>query len=53
MKKLFFDKKNDSKIIILNYMLNIEIVTLFVVLVQISKKNESKKNKKIMKENFK
>ena len=30
-------------------MSNIKIVTLFVVAVQISKKNESKKNKKIMK----
>ena len=49
VKKLFFDEKNDSKIVILNHMSNIEIVTLFVVVVQISKKNESKKNKKIMK----
>ena len=49
VKKLFFDEKNDCEVVILNYMSNTEIVTLFVVVVQISKKNESKKNKKIMK----
>ena len=49
VKELFFDKKNDCKIVILNHMSNIEIVTLFVVVVQVSRKNESKKNKKIMK----
>ena len=49
VKKLFFDKKNDCEIVILNHMSDTEIVTLFVVVVQISKKNESKKNKKIMK----
>ena len=49
VKKLFFHKKNNCKIVILNHMSNTEIVTLFVVAVQASKKNESKKNKKIMK----
>ena len=49
VKKLFFDKKNDCEVVILNHMSNTEIVTLFVAAVQVSKKNESKKNKKIMK----
>ena len=49
IEKLFFDKKNDCEIVTLNHMSNIEIVTLFVVAVQASRKNESKKNKKIMK----
>ena len=49
VKKLFFDEKNDCEIVILNHMSDTEIVTLFVVVVQVSKKNESKKNKKIMK----
>ena len=49
VEKLFFDEKNDCEIVILNHMSNTEIVTLFVVVVQASKKNESKKNKKIMK----
>ena len=43
VKKLFFDEKNNSKIVILNYISNTEIVTLFIVVVQISKKNELKK----------
>ena len=49
VEKLFFDEKNDCEIVILNYMSDTEIITLFVVVVQASKKNESKKNKKIMK----
>ena len=49
VEKLFFDEKNDCEIVILNHMSNTEIVTLFVAVVQISKKNESKKNKKVMK----
>ena len=49
VKKLFFDKKNDCEIVTLNHMSNTEIVTLFVVVVQAPKKNESKKNKKVMK----
>ena len=48
VKKLFFDEKNDCEVVILNHMSNTEIVTLFVVAVQASRKNESKKNKKIM-----
>ena len=42
-------KENDCEIVILNHMSNTKIDTLFVVVVQISKKNQSKKNKKIMK----
>ena len=49
VKKLFFDEKNDCEVVILNHMSNIEIVTLFVAAAQASRKNESKKNKKIMK----
>ena len=49
VEKLSFDEKNDLTIVILNHMSNIEIVTLFAAAVQVSKKNESKKNKKIMK----
>ena len=49
VKKLFFDEKNDCEIVILNHMSNIKIVTLFVVVAQVSKKNESKKNKKVIK----
>ena len=33
VEKLFFDKKNDCEIVILNHMSNTEIVTLFVVVV--------------------
>ena len=49
VKELFFDEKNDCEIVILNHMSDTEIVTLFVVVVQASRKNESKKNKKMMK----
>ena len=49
VEELFFNKKINCEIVILNHMSNTEIVTLFVVVVQTSKKNESKKNKKIMK----
>ena len=49
VKKLFFDEKNNCKIVILNHMSNTEIVTLFVIAAQASKKNKSKQNKKIMK----
>ena len=38
VEKLFFDKKNDCEVVILNHMSNIEIVTLFVVIVQVLKK---------------
>ena len=49
VKKLSFNEKNDFKIVILNHISNIEIVILFVVAIQVSKKNNEKNNNKIIK----
>ena len=43
LKKLSFDEKNDLEIVILNYMSNIKIITSFVAVVQVLKKNAPKK----------